>query len=308
MRPSDSTDLLVVDEPGRARRSNVPAAPAVSFEFFPPTDPAMELTLWRSIRRLESLSPRLVSVTCGADGSTRDRTLEVVKRIQAETALTVAPHITGIASTQDDLRALAQDYGTSGIRHFVALRGDRPAFAPESSGLSGVAVVRTLRSVADFEIAVAAYPEVHPMALSALHDIEELKRKLEVGATRAITQFFFDNTAFLRSRDTCACAGITAPIIPGILPINRFHQVCRFARRCGTVIPRWLADLFQGLDDDAETSRLLGAAVALEQVETLRRYGVREFHFYTLNRADLTYAACHALGVREQGSISTPKE
>ncbi len=300
--------------------------PTVSFEFFPPTDPAMEVTLWQSLRRLEPLAPRFVSVTCGADGSTRDRTIEVVRRIRETTNFTVAPHITSIGSTREELRALARAYWGSGIRHLVALRGDLPAPpnapspflwdtlsplevrarsrplrhpTPAEICRSAIEVVETLRSIAPFDISVAAYPEVHPQAGSAADDLDHLRRKLDAGATRAITQFFYDNDAYLRFRDACARARIEAPIVPGILPIHRFRQVKRFARRCGTVIPTWLDELFAGLDEDAETSRLLGASVALEQLDTLRRHGVTEFHFYTLNRAELTYAACHALGVRD---------
>src|SRR5579871_210566 len=325
MPPNADTD----DSPCTARAPAVAAPaspPIVSFEFFPPTDPAMEATLWQSLRRLEPLAPRFVSVTCGADGSTRDRTVEVVRRIRANTHFTVAPHITSIGSTREELRDLARAYWTSGIRHLIALRGDLPApqTAPPLSTpdilsplevrarsrpprrpgpaevcRSGIEVVEALCSVAPFDISVAAYPEVHPAAVSARGDLEHLRRKLDVGATRAITQFFYNNATYLRFRDACARAGIAAPIIPGILPIHRFRQVKRFARRCGTVIPKWLEELFSGLDEDAETSRLLGAAVALEQVDVLRRHGVTEFHFYTLNRAELTYAACHALGVRD---------
>ena len=292
-----------------------PASPAVSFEFFPPTDPAMEVTLRQSVQRLGPLRPRFVSVTCGADGSTRGRTAEVVSRLLTETGLTVAPHVTSIGTSREELCALARSYWSSGIRHLVALRGDcpsapagAPAQAPAgafpAASLAGVEVVETLRGVADFDISVAAYPEVHPQARSARDDLDQLKRKVDAGATRAITQFFFDNGAYLRFRDACAQAGIGVPIVPGILPINRFLQVRRFARRCGTSLPGWLDALFAGLDEDAETSRLLGAAVLLEQLENLRRHGVGEFHFYTLNRADLTYAACHALGVREAAAAA----
>ena len=282
-----------------------------SFEFFPPTDPEMESTLWASVRRLEPLAPRFVSVTYGADGSTRDRTLDVVRRLQADTTLAVAPHVTSIGASRVELLELARQYWNSGIRRLVALRGDLPAStrqvaAPADSWLRGVDLVAALRSVADFDIYVAAYPEVHPEAISAADDLDNLRRKVDAGATGAITQFFFDNTAFLRFRDACAAARIAVPIIPGILPINRFSQVQRFARRCGTSIPDWLAQRFDGLDEDEETRRLLGAAVALEQVEYLQRHGVNAFHFYTLNRAELTYAVCHALGVRQSRTAAKP--
>jgi methylenetetrahydrofolate reductase (NADPH) len=292
--------------------------PLVSFEFFPPTDPEMELTLWQTVGRLAPLSPRFVSVTYGADGSTKDRTREVVQRLQAQTRLTVAPHLTSIGATRAEVLELAAQYWRSGIRHLVALRGDAPAVtaaganAPiAASGFEwGLDLVRALRSVAEFDISVAAYPEVHPQARSARDDLDNLKAKLDAGATRAITQFFFDNDAYLRFRDICVAAGISAPIVPGILPILRFQQVQRFARRCGASIPAWIRQRFDGLDDDAETRRLLGAAVALEQVEQLQRHGVSEFHFYTLNRAELTYAICHALGIRAESphSLSAPAE
>jgi methylenetetrahydrofolate reductase (NADPH) len=299
--PSIAADELVVPPAGGGQAEGTPA---VSFEFFPPTDPAMDSTLWKSIERLVPLGPRFASVTCGADGSTRDRTVALVQRIRAATPHTVVPHVTSVGMTRTELCELARDYWSSGIRHLVALRGDRPS-CPEPAlampALSGIEVVEAVRSVAHFEISVAAYPEVHPRARSARDDLEQLKRKVEAGAGRAITQFFYDNGAFLRFRDACGRAGIHVPIVPGILPINRFQQVCRFARRCGTCIPRWLDRLFAGLDEDAETSRLLGAAVMLEQIEHLRRHGVEQFHFYTLNRADLPYAACHALGLRAAG-------
>ena len=294
-------------------RTAVPSQPAVSvsFEFFPPTDPEMETTLWNSVRRLAPLSPRFVSVTYGADGSTRDRTLEIVRRLQADTALTVAPHITSVGASRAELLELARNYWTSGVRRVVALRGDLPDQGPGVAASDafrwGLDLVRGLRSVADFDISVAAYPEVHPQARSAQDDLDNLKRKIDAGATRALTQFFFDNGAYLRFRDACVAAGIAVPIVPGILPIMRFPQVQRFARRCGAMIPDWLARRFEGLDEDVETRRLLGAAVALEQVEHLQRHGVSEFHFYTLNRADLTYAICHALGVRYQQVMPAPQ-
>jgi methylenetetrahydrofolate reductase (NADPH) len=316
--PMPANDDLDLSSPLNRRGAAASTSPLqVSFEFFPPTDPEMEATLSKSIRRLEPLAPRFVSVTCGADGSTRDRTVEVVRRIRAQSSLTVAPHVTSIGLSRDELRELARNYWGSGIRHLVALRGDAPAAASvdplapiEVRGgpgstlgadvcRSGIEVVETVRSVAPFDISVAAYPEGHPEARSAREDLDHLKRKLDAGASRAITQFFYDNEAYLRLRDACAQSGIRAPIVPGILPIHRFRQVKRFARRCGASIPEWLENRFAGLDEDAETSRLLGAAVAVEQVEFLRRHGVSEFHFYTLNRAELTYAVCHALGVRE---------
>jgi methylenetetrahydrofolate reductase (NADPH) len=306
MLPEESAGPIAAARRSDRTRPATPEVPVtVSFEFFPPTDPEMEATLWNSVRRLAPLGPRFASVTYGADGSTRDRTLEVVRRLRSDTTLTVAPHVTSIGSSRSELLDLARQYWTSGIRHLVALRGDVPASASDRTAaadtfLWGLDLVRGLRSVADFDISVAAYPEVHPEARSARDDLDNLKRKIDAGATRAITQFFFDNGAYLRFRDDCAAAGISAPIVPGILPIMRFSQVQRFARRCGATIPDWIVKRFEGLDEDAETRRLLGAAVALEQVEQLQRHGVREFHFYTLNRAELTYAICHALGVRYQ--------
>ncbi len=281
----------------------------VSFEFFPPTDPAMESLLWTSVRRLATLAPRFVSVTYGADGSTRDRTLEIVSRLRQETTLTVAPHITSIGSSRESVRELAWAYWGQGIKHLVALRGDAPGSSPShipnpDEFRWGLDLVRGLRSVADFEISVAAYPEVHPEARSPREDLDNLRRKIDAGATRAITQFFFDNSSYLRFRDDCVAAGISVPIVPGILPILNFSQIQRFARRCGASIPASFASRFEGLDADTETRRLIGAAIAIEQVEHLRRHGVTEFHFYTLNRSDMAFAICHAIGVRAARPIA----
>ena len=283
----------------------------VSFEFFPPGDAAMEATLWSSLQRLAPLAPSFVSVTYGADGSTRERTHNVVTRIQSSTTLTGAPHLTCIGASRAEILDIARSYWDEGIRHLVALRGDPPQragqYQPHPGGFAYASdLVAGLAALAPFEISVAAYPEVHPEARSAAHDLENLQRKIDAGATRAITQFFYDTAAFLRFRDRCARAGIHAPIVPGILPITRFPQVLRFAQTCGASIPRWLHERFAGLDDDAETRRLIAAAVAIEQVEALSRHGVREFHFYTLNRAELTYAICHALGLRPQQPHGTP--
>ncbi len=285
----------------------------VSFEFFPPADGAMEATLWRSLERLAPLAPRFVSVTYGADGSTRERTHQVVSRIQRETALVGAPHLTCIGASRAEILDIARQYWDQGIRHIVALRGDSPQgaerYQPHPDGFAYAAdLVSGLRRVADFDISVAAYPETHPEAPSAHFDLENLRRKLDAGASRAITQFFFDIDSFLRFRDRCAAAGIEAPIVPGILPITRFPQVLRFSARCGAAIPRWLEERFRGLDDDAETRRLIAASVAIEQVRQLKAHGVRDFHFYTLNRAELTYAICHALGVRPGRQDRTGQE
>jgi len=275
----------------------------VSFEFFPPADAAMETTLWQSVQRLAPLSPRFVSVTYGADGSTRDRTHQLVSRIQRETSLTGAPHLTCVGATREEVLEVARQYWREGIRHIVALRGDAPQgatqYEPHPDGYAYASdLVAGLRSVADFDISVAAYPETHPEAPSAEADLDNLRKKIDAGASRAITQFFFDTDNYLRFRDRCVAAGIHVSIVPGILPITRFPQVTRFAARCGAKIPNWLAERFAGLDDDPETRRLIAANVAIEQVSRLRHHGVEEFHFYTLNRAELTYAICHALGLR----------
>ncbi|MGH8251875.1 MAG: methylenetetrahydrofolate reductase [Steroidobacteraceae bacterium] len=275
----------------------------VSFEFFPPNDEPMERTLWASIERLAPLGPRFVSVTYGADGSTRDRTHRVVSRVLAETSLTGAPHLTCIGARRGQLLDIARRYWDEGVRHVVALRGDPPAgggtYAPHPDGFAFAAdLVAGLKGVADFEISVAAYPETHPEAATPEQDLANLKRKLDAGAARAITQFFFDADCYLRFRDACARAGIGAVIVPGILPITRFPQLLRFAARCGASVPEWLVERFDGLEDDPETRKMIAASVAIEQVARLRREGVDEFHFYTLNRAELTYAICHALGLR----------
>ena len=275
----------------------------VSFEFFPPHSEKMEATLWKSVQRLKHLAPRFVSVTYGADGSTRERTHAAVERIVAETDLTAAPHLTCIGATCGEIDEIAREYWDMGIRHLVALRGDPPrdnaSYTPHPDGYAYAAdLVAGLRKVADFDISVAAYPEAHPEAPSLAFDLENLKRKLDAGATRAITQFFFDVDVFLRFRDRAAAAGIESPIVPGILPITRFPQLQRFAEQCGATVPEWLQERFTGLDDDADTRKLIAASVAIEQVRKLQDEGVSEFHFYTLNRSELTVAICHALGVR----------
>jgi methylenetetrahydrofolate reductase (NADPH) len=279
--------------------------PKVSFEFFPPNSPAMEATLWQSVERLAPLAPRFVSVTYGADGSTRDRTHNIVTRIARETRLLSAPHLTCVGASAADVQSVAHQYWQEGIRHIVALRGDPPqgsvGYVPFPGGYEyAVDLVRGLREVADFDISVAAYPEGHPEAPSPAFDLDNLKRKLDAGASRAITQFFFDAELFLRFRDRCVAAGIDAPIVPGILPINKFSQMLRFAGLCGASVPDWLHERFAGLDEDDETRRLIAANTAIELVTTLQRHGVDEFHFYTLNRAELTYAICYSLGLRPQ--------
>jgi methylenetetrahydrofolate reductase (NADPH) len=275
----------------------------VSFEFFPPHTETMQETLWDSIKRLSALGPRFVSVTYGADGSTRERTHDVVERIVNETDLTAAPHLTCIDASRGEIDDIARDYWDMGVRHLVALRGDPPkdsgSYRPRTDGYAYASdLVAGLRKVADFDISVAAYPEVHPEAPNALFDLDNLKRKLDAGASRAITQFFFDTDLFLKFRDLCATAGIESSIVPGILPITRFPQLTRFAAQCGATVPDWLRDRFEGLDDDAETRQLIAANVAIDQVRRLQAEGIHEFHFYTLNRSELTFAICHALGVR----------
>ena len=275
----------------------------VSFEFFPPGDAEMERTLWESIQRLAPLAPRFVSVTYGADGSTRERTHNTVTRILRETSLTPAPHLTCIGAPREEILDIARGYWDAGVRHIVALRGDAPAgqstYQPHPGGFAyATDLVKGLRTIGDFDISVAAYPEVHPEAPNADFDLDNLAAKIDAGAHRAITQFFFDTDAFLRFRDRCAARGLDAQLVPGILPITRFPQMLRFARRCGASVPDWLQHRFDGLDDDPDTRRLIAANVAIEQVHRLQEHGIQEFHFYTLNRAELTYAICHALGVR----------
>jgi methylenetetrahydrofolate reductase (NADPH) len=280
---------------------------AVSFEFFPPSDESMGQQLWNCVQRLAPLRPNFVSVTYGADGSTRTRTHECVLRILRETDLVVAPHLTCVGASRAEVLGIARDYWQQGVRHLVALRGDAPAdmlspdgsYRPRTGGFAYASdLVSGLAAVGKFDLSVAAYPEGHPESRGIDADLENLKRKVDAGAGRAITQFFFDTDVFLRYRDRCEAAGIHARLVPGILPITRFPQLLRFAERCGASVPAWLRQRFDGLDDDAETRRMIAANVAIEQVQHLRRHGVEEFHFYTLNRAELTYAICHALGLR----------
>ena len=283
--------------------------PDVSFEFFPPHSEKAEATLWKSVDRLKDLQPRFVSVTYGADGSTRERTHSAVARILRETSLTTAPHLTCVGASRGEIDDIAREYWDMGIRHLVALRGDAPKdaerYEPHPDGYAYASdLVAGLKKVGDFEISVAAYPEVHPEAPNADFDLENLRRKLDAGATRAITQFFFDVDVFLRFRDRCAAVGIESPIVPGILPITRFPQLEKFAVACGASVPDWLRQWFVGLDDDAETRQMIAASVAIDQVRRLEAEGISEFHFYTLNRSELAFAICHALGVRPQGAPS----
>ena len=277
--------------------------PSVSFEFFPPHTAEMEATMWRSIERLAALEPSFVSVTYGADGSTRERTHDAVERITRETDMTAAPHLTCIGASRGEIDDIARGYWDMGIRHLVALRGDAPhgveKYEPHPDGYAYASdLVEGLKKVADFEISVAAYPEVHPEAPNAAFDLDNLKRKLDAGATRAITQFFFETDVFLNFRDRCAAAGIDSPIVPGILPITRFPQLEKFAAACGASVPDWLREWFAGLEDDTQTRQMIAASIAISQVRRLQAEGIDEFHFYTLNRSDLAFAICHALGVR----------
>jgi len=276
--------------------------PVLSFEFFPPKNETLEAQLWTCIRRLEPLRPSFVSVTYGAGGSTQARTHETVTRLVRETSLVPAAHLTCVGASRGEVDEVARRYWEAGVRHIVALRGDPPGggqFQPHPDGYGSAAdLVAGLKRVADFELSVAAYPEVHPGAASAQADLDNLKRKLDAGATRAITQVFFETETFLRFIDKCLAAGITAPVVPGIMPVSNFAGAKRFATGCGTGVPAWLEAMFAGTEDDAETRRMVGAVVAAEQVRLLQANGVDEFHFYTLNRPDLTYAIAHILGVR----------
>lgn len=276
---------------------------AVSFEFFPPKTEKMEEQLWNAVRTLEPLGPRFVSVTYGAGGSTRERTHATVARIQRETSLAAAAHLTCVEATRQEIDEIAQAYWAAGVRHIVALRGDMPTagapYAPHAGGYeNAAALVAGLRRLHPFEISVAAYPECHPDSPDAAADLDNLKRKFDAGATRAITQFFFSPEAYFRFRDKVAAAGIDAEIVPGIMPVTNFASVKRMAAMCGTEVPAWLARLFDGLEDHAETRQLVAATVAAELCRRLYAGGVRGFHFYTLNRAELAFAICHLLGVR----------
>ena len=279
------------------------STPHVSFEFFPPKTEALQESLWRSVDRLAPLAPAFVSVTYGAGGSTRERTHDTVVRLVRQWKLPTAAHLTCVGASRADVDAVARHYWDAGVRHIVALRGDAPelgqAFAPHPDGYANAAeLVAGLKRIADFEISVAAYPERHPDSADEAADLDNLKRKLDAGAGRAITQFFFDAELFLRFRDKAARAGIDAPLVPGILPVTNFKQVASFAARCGASVPDWLATRFEGLDDDPETRALIASAVAVEQCLALADAGVEQFHFYTLNRSALSYAICHALGLR----------
>ncbi|CAK0769793.1 5,10-methylenetetrahydrofolate reductase [Azospirillaceae bacterium] len=317
MCPSPLSAVSAVLAPNADPSSSVFSSDvSVSFEFFPPATEKMAQTLWQALSRLTPLKPNFVSVTYGAGGSTRERTHATVTRIQQETGLTAAAHLTCVSATREEIDAIARSYWDAGIRRIVALRGDPPLNSDGSGGLGGNGyqpypggyayasdLVEGLRRIAPFEISVAAYPETHPEASSPAADLDNLKRKIDAGATHAITQFFFDNDAYLRFLDRALAAGITVPIDPGILPIINFTKAVELARKCGTSIPSWLANAFDGLDQNPETRQLIAAAVAVQQCAALKKAGIRRFHFYTLNRAELTVAICHVLGARASTAL-----
>ena len=282
-----------------------PVAPIrVSFEFFPPKTEEMEKVLWDSIERLAPLAPNFVSVTYGAGGSTRERTHATVRRILGETSLTPAAHLTCVAATRAEVDDVIRTYQAAGVRHIVALRGDPDGgagtrYAPHPGGYANAAdLVAGIKRIADIEVSVSAYPEKHPDSPSVEADIDMLKAKVDAGAARAITQFFFENDRYFRYVDRVRARGIDIPVVPGILPVQNFKQTKAFAARCGASVPDWLAQRFEGLDEDIATRKLIAAAVAAEQVLDLVDRGVTDFHFYTMNRADLVYAICHLLGLR----------
>lgn len=275
----------------------------VSFEFFPPKTPQMEETLWASIKRLEPLQPNFVSVTYGAGGSTRERTHATVARIVKETSLKPAAHLTCVGASRDEVDAVIQSYWDAGIRHIVALRGDMPelgaAYEPHPKGYQSTAeLIRGIKEIGNFDVSVSAYPEKHPDSPSDEADIRYLADKIEAGASRAITQFTFETSIYEGFLERVRKAGISVPIVPGIMPTTNFKGVKRMAEKVGSTIPQWLEEYYQGLDDDVGTRKLIAAAVAVEQVHELQRLGFRDFHFYTLNQADLTYAICHILGLK----------
>lgn len=284
--------------------------PRVSFEFFPPKTEALETQLWDSIRKLEPLNPSFVSVTYGAGGSTRDRTHRTVARIIEETSLKPAAHLTCVGASRDEIDGVLRDYWSAGVRHIVALRGDPPGgvgtdYEPHAQGYaSAIDLVGGAKRIGNFEISVAVHPEKHPASITWAHDVENFKRKLDAGATRGISQFFFDADIFLRFRDRLASAGVTAPILPGIMPVTNVKGLRKMADGCGASLPAWLIRLFDGLDDDPDTRRLVTAATTAQLCAQLAAEGIEDFHFYTLNRADLTLAICRIIGVRAQEHVA----
>lgn len=291
-----------------ARAGQDLSRPRISFEFFPPKSDVAEANLWKAVTRLAPLAPEFVSVTYGAGGSTRERTHRTVQRILNETALTPAAHLTCVEASRAEVDAVIDDYKASGVRHIVALRGDPPggegiggAYAPRADGYANATeLTAAVAGRGGFDISVGCYPEGHPESGSIDHDIEVLKAKVDAGATRAISQFFFDIDAFLRFRDRVRAAGVTVPIVPGVMPVTNFNGLKRMSAACGAAIPCWLAAHFDGLDDDPETRKLIAASVAAETCARLQEEGFADFHFYTLNRAELVYAICRVLGVRGQ--------
>lgn len=295
---------------GLSRRSDIGAKIRVSFEFFPPKTDEMEARLWETVTRLEPLQPNFVSVTYGAGGSTRERTGRTIKRILAETSVKAAAHLTCIDASREEVDAVIREFAALGIKRFVALRGDPASgvgktYVPRPDGYqNGADLVAGLKAIDDFDISVAAYPEKHPESPDFATDIEMLKRKVDNGATRAITQFFFDNNLYERYVERARRAGIYIPIIPGIQPVHNFRQVASFASRAGAHVPEWLAERFNGLENDPQTHQLVAAAVAAEQVLDLVERGVDDFHFYTMNRSDLVVAICHMIGIRAPASAA----
>jgi len=282
----------------------------VSFEFFPPKTEKMEEALWETVKTLEPFGPRFVSVTYGAGGSTRERTHATVARIQRDTSMGAAAHLTCVEASRDEIDAIADAYWQAGIRHIVALRGDAPGttgFVPHPQGYTNAAdLVAGLKRLHPFEISVAAYPENHPDSRDSADDLDNLKRKLDAGATRGITQFFFEPETFFRFRDRLSAAGISAEMVPGIMPVTNFASIVRMSAMCGTAVPAWLGRLFDGLDDHPTSRQLIAATLAAELCRKLYAGGVRDLHFYTLNRAELSFAICHLLGLRAN-AVAAPE-
>ncbi|GBQ19969.1 5,10-methylenetetrahydrofolate reductase [Gluconacetobacter sacchari DSM 12717] len=298
-------EAMLAGTPRACLRMRDAPPPVLSFEFVPPRTDAMAQRLWHCIRRLAPLSPRFVSVTYGAGGSAQASTRATIARLKRETSLAPAAHLTCIGATREHIDDIARAYWQAGVRHIVALRGDPPpgaGHAPHPGGYAYASdLVAGLRRIADFEISVAAYPETHPAASSPEADLDNLKRKLDAGATRAITQYFFDAATYLRLRDRCLAAGITAPIVPGIMPISTYDQVARFSAICGVTVPAWLTHLFEDTSRNPELRRIVAGVVAVELVRTLQAHGINEFHISTMNRPDLPYAIAHMLGARPTG-------